>query len=116
MFFIGFRYGSSSYSDKMTWTIRDSYWGDASDTDTNESLKANWIELVMGLKVQVWKQLFLGMTGRLKLSPNVKGEEELLSFEIPGYGRAAQSSYWGFNYNVYWRFPFKKQEKPESSD
>ena len=50
------------------------------------------------------------MTGRLKLAPSIKGEEELISFEIPGYGRASRSSYWGFNYHVFWRIPFGKKE------
>ena len=106
--FIGFRYSRSNYADEMTWTINEGVFGEATQTDRNPDLSASWIEMVMGLKVQIWKGLFLGMTGRLKLAPSVKGEEQLISFEIPGYGRAASPSYWGFNYHIFWRIPFSK--------
>ena len=110
VFLFGLRYGSSSYSDEMNWSVTDQYWGPVNATNSNSNLRASWFELVTGLKVQIWKELFLGMTGRLKIKQGVSGEDNLISFEIPGYGRASSVSYWGFNYHVFWRFPLRKEK------
>jgi len=112
VFFIGLRYGWSNYSEVFDTEVFDPVWGTSVLSESNQDVSARWFEAVLGLKVKIWKQLFLGMTGRLKLARKVTGDESLVSFEIPGYGRAAESSYWGWNYNLYWRFPFKKAEQP----
>ena len=30
------------------------------------------------------------------------------SYDIPGFGLPFKGLYWGFNYQVFWRIPFKK--------
>jgi hypothetical protein len=50
----------------------------------------------------------MGYTARMKFAPGVKGGGALVPYDIPGYGLAAKAPYWGFNYQLFWRIPFRK--------
>jgi hypothetical protein len=91
----------------LDYALSDAVFGDIQQTAINRSMKAGWGEITLGLRVKIWKQLWMGYTARLKMAPQVKGNGEFVPYEIPGYGLAAKSTYWGFNYQLYWRFPIK---------
>jgi len=107
MFFIGLRYGHSQFEEKFEYAISDDVFGDSRQTQLNTGMKAGWGEVTLGLRVKVWKELWMGYTARLKMAPQVKGDAGFVAYDIPGYGLAAKSTYWGFNYQLYWRFPFR---------
>lgn len=107
MFFVGLRYGHASFSEQLSYTTSDAVFGDAQKTVTNSSMKAGWGEITMGLRVKIWSELWMGYTARLKLAPTVGTEGDFIPYDIPGYGLAAKKSYWGFNYQLYWRFPIR---------
>lgn len=112
MFFLGFRYGRATFREASTFSVSDPYFGDIQKTLQNETATAGWGELVTGLRVKIWKGFWMGYTGRMKFSPKVTGDTELKTYDIPGYGLFSRSIYWGFNYQVFWRIPFKR-EKPK---
>ena len=61
--------------------------------------------------VKVWKQLFLGWAGRIKFARKVKSVNSSFdTYYIPGYGKAEYDSRWGFNFQIFYRIPFR--EKP----
>ncbi len=112
MFFIGLRYGHSSFNEFATITFTDRYFGSIQKQISNNAVTAGWGELTAGLRVKIWKEFWMGYTARMKFAPSVKGDNEMKTYDIPGYGQNVQGFYWGFNYQIFWRVPFTKQKKP----
>ncbi len=110
--FLGFRYGQSSFSESSNVLTSDPFFGDIQKHVSNPTVTASWGELTGGLRVKIWKEFWMGYTARMKFAPGVKGDGELKTYDIPGYGRNGIGFYWGFNYQVFWRIPFTKQKKP----
>jgi hypothetical protein len=112
MFFLGLRYAHSTYSDSVSYTFTDANFGTVQKNLVNTNLWGSWMEVTTGLRVKIWKYFWMGYTARLKLSPKIHGEGELKSHDLPGYGRAATKHYWGFNYQLFFRIPIRKEPKP----
>lgn len=107
MLFFGFRYGHSNYNEQVTYSFSAVDFGDYLADEANSNARANWGELVTGLRVKVWKEFWMGYTARMKLLARTKNND-FETYEIPGYGLTFKNVYWGFNYQVFWRIPFKK--------
>lgn len=108
MVFLGFRYGRSSFDEQVTYITTLDDFGDIETALSNSDVKAGWLELTGGLRVKIWKALWMGYTARLKFAPSVNGDGEIKTYDIPGYGKTSKSVYWGFNYQIFFRIPFKK--------
>jgi hypothetical protein len=108
MFFIGMRYGRAQYSEQVAYSITPELFPAVQQAASNPAAIASWIELTTGLRVKVWRSLWMGYTGRMKFLPATKNTPGFDSYDIPGFGLPFKGLYWGFNYQVYWRIPFKK--------
>lgn len=108
MFFIGMRYGRSAFSEDLTVDKIDPVWGPINATLTNSNVSAQWFELTTGLRVKIWKMIWLGYTARLKFGLSTGDTPNMLPSDVPGYGRADNDSYWGFNYQIFVRLPVRK--------
>ena len=108
MFFFGLRYGSSVFSEQMVLQKVDPVWGDISTTLNNDNVNAHWYELTTGLRVKMLKIIWMGYTVRLKFALDTESTDNMLPSDVPGYGRADASSYWGFNYQIFIRLPVRK--------
>lgn len=112
MFFIGFRYAQSHFNESTAFNYKDAYFGDIQKHLVNPTMTAGWGEMTAGLRVKIWKQFWMGYTARMKFALSVKGDTEFTPYDIPGYGINGKGFYWGFNYQIFWRIPFKKEIKP----
>lgn len=110
MFFIGGRYGHSDFSETLHTNQIDSVWGAQSVLLHNDDVKAHWLEITAGLKVKIWRWFWMGYTARYKFGLSTKGNGELESYDVPGYGRTFRDTSWGFNYQLYVRIPLRKQQ------
>jgi hypothetical protein len=113
MFFMGFRYGTSNFKESLSYSYSDSLPGvsgvvNHSVAVSHNGLIAHWVEITTGLRVKIWGPFWMGYTARLKIAPSVKGAKQFNPFDIPGYGLAEKSNYWGINYQLFWRFPVRK--------
>jgi hypothetical protein len=108
MFFFGLRYGSSVFSEVMFFQKEDPVWGNYSIQLQNDDVKAHWFELTTGLRVKMLKFIWMGYTVRLKFALDTDASGPLLPSDVPGYGRADTSSFWGFNYQIFIRLPVRK--------
>jgi hypothetical protein len=108
MIFFGVRYGQSSFSEQLNYESTDIYFGTLQHELVNSNVIGRWAELTTGLRVKIWKGLWMGYTARLKFRPRTHGAREFTPYEIPGYGLAANKNYWGFNYQIFWRIPIRK--------
>lgn len=127
--FVGFRYGIASFKHDFQYFGANEAWGYnprrlvtianvATIIDerfpgriTESGLSATWIEIVTGLKVNVWKQLFMGYTARFMLLSGVKGENVLLANDLPGFGNTNQRARVVLNYYISYRIAFKTKAK-----
>lgn len=108
MFFFGLRYGSSVFSEVLFFQKEDPVWGNYSIQLQNDDVKAHWFELTTGLRVKMLKFIWMGYTVRLKFALDTNASGPLLPSDVPGYGRADTSSFWGFNYQIFIRIPVRK--------
>ena len=108
MFFFGIRYAQGTYSEDLTVKTDDPVWGTMETTYTNSNMTARWGEATTGLRVKMWKFFWMGYTARLKFGLNTDKPGGLISYDIPGYGKTANDTTWGFNYQILFRIPFRK--------
>lgn len=111
MFFLGFRYGRSQFHESTTVITNDVIFGSHRQDFVNPAVSAGWGEVVTGLRVKMWKNLWLGYTARMKFAPGVNGDNAVKAYDIPGYGLNGKGVTWGFNYQVMWRIPFGTEKK-----
>jgi len=114
MLFFGFRYGHSMFHEALNYRDSSNYqlFGVADRTVNNSNVTGGWAEITSGLRVKIWKGLWMGYTARLKFAPGTKGNSTSLSpYDMPGYGTVSSKPWWGFNYQLFWRFNWKK-DKP----
>lgn len=107
MVFIGFRYGRSSFNEQLTYDDTSIGFGTIQKVSSNPNATGGWGELTTGLRIKIWKSLWMGYTARMKFMPGTKGNSELVTYDMPGYGKTSKSTYWGFNYQVFYRIPFR---------
>jgi len=108
MFFLGLRYARSKFTDQMVVTSTDPVFGSETEFVTNQNVPAGWVEITTGLRVKIWRYFWLGYTARLKFGLSVGDTPEMMPSDVPGYGRADKDSYWGFNYQLFFRIPTRK--------
>ncbi|WP_346881445.1 DUF6048 family protein [uncultured Algibacter sp.] len=117
MIYSGFRVGASSFShDLNSFEIytTNQYWSPQfSSTDTREfkDLTAIWAEIILGMKVELFNNLFLGLNVQFKVLVNDTQPENFENVYIPGYGKTFDSGAIGagYSYTLSYRIPlFKK--------
>jgi hypothetical protein len=104
LFTVGLRLGMSNFTyDISNVVITDNYWGGTERQDfSNMNTTKLWLEIVVGIKVEVYKNIFLGWNVRKKiLSQPTTGE--VYPWYVPGYG-INTSGNWDFNYIVGYKF------------
>jgi hypothetical protein len=108
-FFLGIRKARSVFSETLVAQVNDDTWGNISQRYDNNNVIGKWTELTMGLKVKIWKVLWMGYTARFKFRLKTSDTPAMMPHDVPGYGRTDKISYWGFNYLVMVRLPVRKQ-------
>ncbi len=109
MFFFGARYGWGVYSEVFSTSINDPVWSGGVITYANNNLKASWVELTTGLRVKMFKFFWMGYAARYKFGLNTSEPSGFISYDVPGYGKTTNQSTWGFNYQLMFRIPIRKQ-------
>jgi len=113
MFFIGLRYGLSSFRESVQYQNTPLYsgFGTINGDESNSNISGSWIEVTSGLRVKIVSGFWMGFTGRIKLAPSTRGFGTLEPYDMPGYGIISETPYWGFNYQLFWRIPLPKFKK-----
>lgn len=114
MFFIGFRRGHTGYTDYSDYSYADPNFNNRLTEVhvSNSNPSANWNELTTGLRVKLWKYVWLGATGRFKFSYSGRGQDNLVSYDVPGYGKTIKNNWWGINYQLFIRIPVREDVRP----
>jgi len=112
--FFGARYARSVFSENYLIHSYDPVWGPIDETYTNTDVSARWYELTGGIRVKVWKVIWLGYTARYKFRLKTSDTPTMLPHDIPGYGRTDKQSTWGFNYQLLIKIPIRKKDVKSS--
>jgi len=114
---IGLRYGVSSFSQTLNsyqlYDPNNSYFGEAPTVyPTNNEYKgltAQWIEVVAGMKAEVFNNVFVGFSFRLNRLVTQKQPNNFENLYIPGFNRTYNGDFGvGFNYTVSYFIPLYK--------
>ena len=104
----GARLGFSSFSyDVEAPTMNDPVWGETSIPVSYQGVKSNaaWLELVIEMRTNVYKNFHMGFSVRYKSLFNVKKAENSEPWYIPGFGKNKSSGF-GITYNIAYQLPF----------
>ncbi len=119
MVYAGFRVGASTFShDLNSFNVysTNQFWAPqltSEEVQEFSSLTAFWGEFILGMKVELFNNLYMGLNVQLKF---VASETEPDNFEnvyIPGYGRTYDSTGigTGYSYTLGYRIPLYKKSK-----
>lgn len=109
--FCGLRYGYSLNTHTVSDIVISNPWGDYHTQLPSETLGSGWVELVLGVKAEIAKNIFIGWTGEAKfLAHTQKGAST--PYYISGYGRYDSESSFNFDVNFFvsYAFTFKAKE------
>ncbi|MBC7524237.1 MAG: hypothetical protein H7239_07350 [Flavobacterium sp.] len=124
MLFVGMRYGLSSFSQNLnSYKIYNpnQYFNENTVIEANQKfsgLSAQWIEVVAGIKAEVYTNLFVGFSVRLNKLVTNKQPDNFENLYIPGFNRTYSGTFGaGFNYTISYMVPiFKKLTKNKNED
>lgn len=107
----GVRYGLSGFS--YQWqdvTINDPYWGAIDNISTpSQHAFAHWGEIVIALRVQVYRNFYMGWSGRYRLLIGCGTSTYGDPYFIPGFG--PKDTAFGFTYTIGYRLPIGTKKK-----
>lgn len=120
MIYVGMRYGVSSFNHTLNnYKIYDptNYYGENTviSGEKFDGLNASWLEVVGGIKAELFYNLYLGFSVRLNYLVSNKRPEGFDNLFIPGYNRTYDGKFGaGFNYTVSYFIPIYKKNKTTS--
>jgi len=115
MIYVGMRYGVSSFSQTLnSFQIYNpnTYFGESQIIESGEKydgLSAQWIEVIAGIKAEVFKNIYVGFSFRVNHLVSNKKPENFDNLHIPGFNRTYGGNFGaGFNYTVSYFLPLYK--------
>ncbi|RZJ36706.1 MAG: hypothetical protein EOO51_00905 [Flavobacterium sp.] len=124
MVYVGLRYGVSSFSQELnsykTYNTTP-YFGEMPDIVAGQKfsgLTASWVEVVAGVKVELFQNFYAGFSARLNRMVSNKQPSNFENLYIPGFNRTYSGDFGvGFNYTVSYFIPlYKSKVKPKESE
>jgi len=119
--YVGFRYGFTSFSyDVVSTPAGDPIWGDYIENPSmiddiwggnvpfnQKGLKASmgWLELLVGVRAHIYKDIYMGWSLRYKRSMNTSPSDYGDPWFVPGYGEF-DSNRFGITYSLIYKLPF----------
>ncbi len=113
--FLGFRYGFSNFSNRLNnYTIfqEGTYFDPREVTNSIKfsNLNAHWVELVAGVKVEVFSNLYLGFAVNISKIVSTKDPDIFENTYTPGFGKISENGNGAnINYTVSYRIPIYKK-------
>ena len=110
--FVGVRYAfSPMWYNLENIIIGDEYWGTSEVIDfKNKFAYSGWVEIVGGVRVDLFKGLTLGWSVRLKTLLHTSAPNKSHVWYVPGYGKSSGMGFM-FNYTIGYTFYSGKDTK-----
>jgi hypothetical protein len=122
---IGGRFAFSTFSqnlenfrffDSNRFFSPDEFVLGSSEAQNFDGLNASWLEFVIGMKAEVIKNIYVGISARLAHLVTNKEPDNFKNLWIPGFNKVTEGAKWGvgFNYSLSYFLPlYKKVKKKE---
>ena len=119
MIYSGFRVGASTFSHTLnSYQIYNTnqYWQpqfSSNESQEFNDLTAIWIELILGIKAELFNNLYLGLNVQLKGLVSETDPENFTNIYIPGFNKTFDSTKIGvgYGYTISYRIPLYKKDK-----
>ncbi len=100
-FLFGARLGYSYFDyNVLNLSFVDDYWNINISDNRHLSASKLWFEIAAGVRVEMYKNLYMGWTVKIKNLLNNSKDGDFKAWYIPGYGFEGDGSVWGFNYII----------------
>ena len=114
--YFGLRYGFSTFTQTINSGIVNAnpIFADQQLTSPQEfdGLSAHWAELVVGVKAEIFNNLYLGFSFSGKKMISTKEPANFKNLFVPGFNRVfLNNSGFGFNYTISYLIPLYKKAK-----
>ena len=117
MIFAGFRIGYSDFDQTINnYTIYDTnnqIWGQSfiNTPIKNDDLSSLWVELIIGVKAEIFNNLFLGFNLEVKKMINSEIKNNIQNMYVPGFNKTFEGSSFGvgFGYKLSYLIPIVKK-------
>ena len=117
MVFSGIRVGYSMFDQTINnYTIYDTNnqtWGQSfiNIPIKNTNLSSLWIELILGVKAELFNNLFLGFNLEVKKMINSEIKNNIQNLYVPGFNKTHEGSSFGvgFGYKISYLIPIRKK-------
>ena len=119
MIYSGFRVGASAFSqnlNSLTVYNTDQYWApqySSAESQKFNDLTAVWVELIIGIKVEIFNNLYLSLNAQLKGLVTETVPTNFANIYIPGFNKTYDSSKIGagYSYSISYLIPLYKKDK-----
>lgn len=112
IFFIGFRYAYSAYNYQAPNITIENAWGLYQNSFEAINSDLQWFEAVVGMRGEIFKNIYLGYTLRVKQKIQKNPFDQFAPYWIPGFGKEAQTRVMGMSYSISYAIPIKNP-KPD---
>ena len=107
--FFGLRFARAQIDETLSFETNDLVWGTGTIDQTNNGLGITWAEMTAGVKVSVFRNIYLGYNLRFKFLRTFGEETALVPYQVPGFGRGNRETIFGFDYYLFYRIPFRRR-------
>lgn len=107
---IGLRIGRSDFSQSANnIQINMAHWENYNFPTISKSYTAYWIEASFGVKGEIFKNIYLGWAGIVRVQLSGGKDAAFQAYDIPGFGDGSKSLKLAVNYYVYYQIPFNRK-------
>ena len=107
IFFLGVRLGTSRFSHEAPLAVVNGVLGTDECSIPKANLKATWGEAVVGLKGELVKNLYMGVTVRAKMMFSHTSYKTMTPYIIPGFGKGFYRFNAGLSYSILYAIPIR---------
>ncbi|WP_256260023.1 DUF6048 family protein [Winogradskyella luteola] len=120
MIYVGFRVGASTFSQTLNsyevYNVNNQYWNQQFSVEEGtefDGLTAIWGEILIGIKAELFNNLFAGINTQLKFLVSETSPDDYENLYIPGFNRTYDSGSFGvgFGLNLSYLVPIFKKNK-----
>lgn len=110
-FYGGFRYGFTSFKYDITNISLPSYYWEQqfSENILDQHSYAHWMELVAGVRVNIYRNFSMGWSVRYKFMMKLQKNVQSSPWYVPGYGK--ENMPLGITYSIYYKFSIQPNKK-----
>ncbi len=105
--YFGIRYGyGKQVQGADDVVVSDGYWGTFTTSVEKTDFDVHWAELAGGVKTELFANIFIGWSVRLRLIVSGADLSPMQPYRIGGFGMGAKKTAFDFNYSIFYRIPF----------